>query len=64
LLSLLDIREGFGSWCQSRPKYVYYTLVSSKLMEIFVTLNAAQVAVWMINGSITSAPERCSRVVR
>jgi hypothetical protein len=45
LLSPLDVREGFGSWCQSRPKDVYYTLVSSKFMEIFVTLNADQVAV-------------------
>jgi hypothetical protein len=46
LLSPLDVREGFGSWCQSRPKDVYYTLLSSKFMEIFVSLNAAQVAVW------------------
>jgi hypothetical protein len=48
----LDVREGFGSWCQSRPKYVYYTLVSSKLMEIFVTLNAAQVAVCITSNSV------------
>jgi hypothetical protein len=45
LLSPLDVREGFVSWCQSRPKDVYYTLVSSKFMEICVALNAAQVAV-------------------
>jgi hypothetical protein len=45
LISSLDVCEGFGSWCQSRPKDVYYTLVSSKFMDIFVTLNAAQVAV-------------------
>jgi hypothetical protein len=44
-VSHLDVRDGFGSWCQSRPKYVYYTLVSSKFMEIFVTLNVALVAV-------------------
>jgi hypothetical protein len=48
LLSPLDVREGFGSWCQSRPTDMYhisYTLVSSKFIEIFVTLNAAQVSV-------------------
>jgi hypothetical protein len=45
LLSPLDVHEGFGSWCLSRPKDVDYTLVSSKFMEIFVALNAAQVSV-------------------
>jgi hypothetical protein len=44
LLSPVDVREGFGSWCQSRPKDVYLTLVSSKFMDIFFTLNAGQVA--------------------
>jgi hypothetical protein len=52
LKSPSDVRKGFGSWCQSRPKDVYYTLVSSKFMEIFVTLNAAQVAVWVLNLTI------------
>jgi hypothetical protein len=41
----LDVGEGFDFCCQRRPRDVYYTLVSSKFMEIFVTLNAAQVAV-------------------
>jgi hypothetical protein len=45
LLSPLDVREGFGSRCQSSPKYMYYTLESSKFIEIFVTLYAGQVAV-------------------
>jgi hypothetical protein len=59
LLSPLDVREGFGSWCQSRPKDVYYTLVSLKFMEIFVTLNAHQVAVWPALKKLQLAAGRC-----
>jgi hypothetical protein len=44
LLSSLDVHERFGSWCQSRPKGVFYTLASSKFMENFATLNVALVA--------------------
>jgi hypothetical protein len=43
-LSALDVHERFGSWCQSRPKGVYYTLASSKLMENFAALNVALIA--------------------
>jgi hypothetical protein len=46
LLSSLDVHERFGSWCQSRPKGVYFTLASSKFMENFATLNVARVAEW------------------
>jgi hypothetical protein len=46
LLSSLDVHERFGSWCQSRPKGVFYTLASSKFMENFATLNVALVAEW------------------
>jgi hypothetical protein len=41
---LVDVHERFGSWCESRPMGVYYTLASSKFMENFVTLNVALVA--------------------
>jgi hypothetical protein len=40
----LDVHERFGSWCQSRPKGVFYTLASLKFMENFATLNVALVA--------------------
>jgi hypothetical protein len=45
-LSALDVHERFGSWCQSRPKGVYYTLASSKFMDTFAALNVALVAEW------------------
>jgi hypothetical protein len=43
----LDVHERFGSWCQSRPKGVYYTLALLKFMENFATLNGALVAEWL-----------------
>jgi hypothetical protein len=49
LLSSLDVHERFGSWCQSRPKEVYYTLASPKFVENFATLNKALVAEWSIH---------------
>jgi hypothetical protein len=47
---LLMYMKDFGFWCQSIPKKIKYTLVSSKLMDIFVTLNAVLVAVWVVRG--------------
>jgi hypothetical protein len=44
LLSSLDVHERVGSWRQSRPKGVFYTLASSKFVENFATLNVALVA--------------------
>jgi hypothetical protein len=59
LLSSLDVHERFGSWCESRPMGVYYTLASSKFMENFVTLNVALVAectVFCITSPILTHP--------
>jgi hypothetical protein len=43
----LDVHERFGSWCQSRPKGMCYTLALLKFMENFATLNGALVAEWV-----------------